>query len=97
MSQQSLRLAVNGLMNPMTKPQLQLVSDHAVPGQAARLGAHELHGLADRLTVALRAGRGDRARAMLRQLRLSPIGIAAIATWMTRQGVSEADILKLVA
>lgn len=84
-------------MNTLIKTKLQLVADNPGPARPVRLDARALHSLADKLAGTLRAGRSDLARATVRQLSLSPIGIAAVATWMLRQGVSEADILRLVA
>lgn len=84
-------------MKTAIKTQLQLVSDNPGPSSPARLDARTLHSLADKLAGAVHAGRGDLARILMRQLCLPPIGIAAVATWMVRQGVSEADVLKLVA
>ena len=76
---------------------LKLVADNPQPGRHERLSAHGLHRLADQFLRDIRAGRVAKARGIAFELHLPPIGIAAIATWMTRAGASEAEILSVVA
>ena len=76
---------------------LKLVSDNPVFVSGARLNGRALHQLADMLTEEVRAGRYDLARFLASLHKLSPFAIAVVATWMTRAGLSEADILSIVA
>lgn len=75
---------------------LKLVADNPVSAPTGRLSGRELHLLADMLTAEVQAGRSEAARFLASLQKLSPFGIALIATWMTRAGLSEAEILDVV-
>lgn len=75
---------------------LKLVADNPVSAPPGRLNGRELHQLADMLTSEVQAGRSEAARFLASLQKLSPFGIAVIATWMTRAGLSEAEILEVV-
>ncbi len=75
---------------------LKLVSDNPGSVSSARLDGRALHQLADVLTEEVRAGRFELAHFLAALQKLSPFGIAVIATWMTRAGLSEAEILNVV-
>lgn len=76
---------------------LKLVADNSRPALGGRLDARSLHRLADQFLRDIRAGRIAKARSIAAEQHLPPIGIAAIATWMSRAGASEAEILSIVA
>lgn len=75
---------------------LKLVSDHPVSAPTPRLNGRELHQLADILSAEVRAGHRELAHCLVAMQKLSPFGIAVIATWMTKAGLSEAEILDVV-
>ncbi len=75
---------------------LKLVSDNQSPVPRGRPDARTLHQLADKLTEEVQAGHYEVARVLASFYELSPFGIAIIATWMTKAGLSEVDILKVV-
>lgn len=75
---------------------LKLVSDHPVSAPTARLNGRELHQLADMLINEVKAGRLEVARFLASLQRLSPFAIAVIATWMTKAGLDETQILNVV-
>ncbi len=75
---------------------LKLVSDNKSHAVRGRLDGRALHQLADRLTEEVRANRYEVARLLASLHNLSPFGIAIVATWMTKAGLSEADILTVV-
>jgi hypothetical protein len=76
---------------------LKLVSQNAMATSHGRLDGLALHRLADRLTKEIKSGHSEMAHALASLQNLSPFAIAIIATWMTRAGLSERDILKAVA
>ena len=75
---------------------LKLVVANEQPVTQGRLTAQGLHQLADQFIRDIRAGRLTKARGVASELHLPPIGIAAVATWMSRAGASEAEILSVV-
>lgn len=75
---------------------LKLVSDHPRSTPRARLDGPALHRLADELTEEIQAGHSSIAHALASFQNLSPFAIAIIATWMTRAGISGAEILDAV-
>lgn len=78
---------------------LKLVShnpDKPASSPIARLDGRALHSLADMLTAEVQAGHSDLAHVLASLQRLSPFAIAVVASWMTRAGLSEAEILKVV-
>ena len=75
---------------------LKLVSDNRILVPSVRLNGRELHQLADRLTEEVQAGHVEVAHVLASVQRLSPFGIAVIATWMTKAGLSEAEIMGVV-
>lgn len=78
------------------KNALRVVAGNPESTSKGRIDAHSLHRLANQFLRDIRAGRLVKARGIIAESRLSPIGIAAIATWMTRAGASEAEILSVV-
>ena len=80
----------------MTSP-LKLVAVNNQPEKRERLTARGLHQLADQFIRDVRAGRIAKARGVASERHLPPIGIAAVAMWMARAGMSEAEILSVVA
>lgn len=75
---------------------LKLVSDHPVAASSVRPNGQALHQLADRMTAEVQAGRFEVARALVSPQNLSPFGIAIVATWMAKAGLSEGEILNAV-
>lgn len=75
---------------------LKLVSENEISTPNARLDGRALHRLADRLTEEVHAGRYEVAHLLASLQKLSPFGIAIVATWMTRAGLSESDILNVM-
>lgn len=77
--------------------QLRLASSNAHPAPGRKLSIVALHRLAERLIGQVRTGKAAQAHAMIAKERLSPLGIAVLATWMYRAGLSEGQILEVVA
>lgn len=75
---------------------LKLVSDHPIAVRPGRLNGRELHQLSDMLTAEVQAGRPEAARFLAALQKLSPFAIAIIASWMSKAGLSEAQILNVV-
>ncbi len=75
---------------------LKLVSSRPSSASATRLSGQELHHLADVLTEEVKAGRPDVARFLASIPGLSPFAIAVVASWMTKAGLSETQILNVV-
>lgn len=75
---------------------LRLVADNPSSISQPRLDGRALHDLADRLTAQVQAGHANYAQVLVSLQKLSPLGIATIATWMVRAGLSEAEILNVV-
>lgn len=75
---------------------LKLVSDHPVPAPSVRPDGRALHQLADRMTAEVLAGHSEAAHALASLQNLSPFGIAIVATWMAKAGLSEREILNTV-
>jgi alkylhydroperoxidase family enzyme len=78
------------------KTHLKLVSDNPIPGSNFRPDGRALHQLADRLTEEIHAGHPEDAHFLASLQKLSPFGVAVVATWMAKAGVSEAEILEVV-
>ena len=78
------------------KTSLRLVSSNPCSQPHERLSARGLHLLADQCTHEVQAGRTEAARFLACKWHLPPIGIAALATWMTHAGLSEDEILRVV-
>lgn len=77
--------------------QLRLVADNPHVVSRDRADGTALRQLAERLILAVRVGGAEAARRAAASERLSPIGIAAVAAWMVRAGVSEREILRVIA
>ena len=75
---------------------LKLVSDNPTPLPRVRPDGRALHRLADRLTEEVQAGHPELAQVVASFQHLSPFGVAIVATWMTRAGLSETEILDVV-
>jgi hypothetical protein len=75
---------------------LKLVSDNPISASGGRLDGRALHQLADRLTEEIQTGHSKVARVLASLEHLSPFGVAIVATWMTKAGLSEAEILEVV-
>jgi len=76
--------------------QLVLASVNTNPVLQSRLDGRALHDLADRLTEQVQAGHPELAQVIPAFENLSPFGIAIVATWMSRAGLSEKQILEVV-
>jgi len=75
---------------------LRLVSDNPDPWPSVRLDARALHRLADRLTAEIRAGHYEAAHRLVFRQKLSPFGVAIVATWMNKAGLGEGEILDVL-
>ncbi len=75
---------------------LQLVSANPHPKLHSRLNGPALHQLADRLTEQVRQGHPEFAQVIAAFENLNPLGVAVVATWMTRAGLSEEQIIEVV-
>jgi hypothetical protein len=75
---------------------LRLVVDNPEATVRGHLRGAALHQLADCLTMAVRSGDAVAVRAEVRRAELPPICIAAVATWMLRAGLDEAEILSVM-
>jgi hypothetical protein len=76
---------------------LKLVSDNPTPPLRIRPDGRALHRLADRLTEEIQAGHPELAQVVASFQHLSPFDVAIVATWMTKAGLSETEILEVVA
>lgn len=75
---------------------LRLVADNPALSPGVRLDGRALHLLADVLTEKVQAGHYEGAHVLATLQKLSPFGIAVVATWMAKAGLSETDILNVV-
>ncbi|MFZ4535605.1 hypothetical protein [Propionivibrio sp.] len=78
------------------KNHLKIVSVNPNSVSSTRLNGCALHQLADRLIEEIKAGHSRNAHILASLQNLSPFAIAVVATWMTKAGLSEADILNTV-
>jgi hypothetical protein len=76
---------------------LRLVANNRISGTRVRVDGRALHALADRLTEEIQCGRREAAHVLASRQHLSPFGVAIVATWMVKAGVSEAEIIGVVA
>ena len=71
-----------------------------VAGNPSACGTHlngrELHTLADDLTKQVRTGNTLLAHRIASRAHLNPLNISILATWMSRSGLSEEQILQVV-
>jgi hypothetical protein len=81
----------------MMSTQLRLVAVNPNPVRRQQVTAVGLHVLADHLTTQVRLGNADVAHVIAAHERLNPLGIAVVATWMSRAGLSEDQIIRVVA
>ena len=79
------------------KAQLRLASNNAHPAPSRKISIAALHQLAERLIGQVRNGNAIQAHATILNEHLNPLGIAVLATWMYRAGLSEDQILAVVA
>lgn len=75
---------------------LRLVASNTRSTGCRRVDAATLHRLADHLTAQVQAGNDRQAHALVVNQQLNPIGVAAVATWMSRAGLSESQILAVI-
>lgn len=81
----------------MMHPRLQLVSSNPYRGLCCyRLDGQTLHRLADRLTAQVQAGNTQFAHVIAAIENLTPFGVAVVAMWMWRAGLSEQQILDVM-
>lgn len=76
--------------------QLQLVWNNPRPQPCLRMGLSMLRFLADALAEEIRAGQIDAARGLAAIHHLSPLALAVVATRMSRHGITEEDVLRIV-
>ena len=76
---------------------LSLVSVNPRPVRGRQHDPAALHRLADRLTDHVQAGHAGAAHVIARAEQLNPMDTATIATWMARAGLSETQILAVMA
>jgi hypothetical protein len=91
-------MAVNGVSDQETimKAKLRLASNNTHPAPGRKISIAALHQLAERLIGQVRKGNSRQAHAAITDEHLNPLGIAVIATWMYRAGLSEDQILAIV-
>jgi hypothetical protein len=77
--------------------QLRLVAANPNPEPRQRMTGVALHRLADCLTTQVQIGNSDAAHRIAADEHLSPLGIAVVATWMCRAGLTEDQIIRVVA
>lgn len=75
---------------------LRLIQSNSQPAPHRRHDGPALHQLADRLTEQVQAGNPELAHVVAALENLNPFGVAVVATWMARAGVSEEQILDVV-
>lgn len=92
-------MAVNGVSDQETimKAKLRLASNNTHPAPGRKISIAALHQLAERLIGLVRAGNALQAHTAIDNEQLSPLGIAVLATWLYRAGLSEDQILAVVA
>lgn len=78
------------------KPQLRLASNNSHPTRGRKLSVAALHQLAERLIGQVQCGNARQAHAAITNEHLHPLGIAVVATWMYRAGLSEDQIIAIV-
>ncbi len=78
------------------KSQLKLASNNSHPAPGRKISISALHQLAERLIGQIQTGHAAQAHAAISDEHLNPLGIAVIATWMYRAGLSEDQILAVV-
>ena len=76
---------------------LRVITGNPAVVRRAHLNGRELHGLADSLSKQVQAGNTMAARLVASRADLNPLSISVLATWMTRSGLSEEQILQVVA
>ena len=76
---------------------LRVITGNPAVVRRAHLNGRELHGLADNLSRQVQAGNTMAARLVASRADLNPLSISVLATWMTRSGLSEEQILQVVA
>lgn len=79
------------------RAQLRIVSSNPHPLYCHHSSGAALRRLADRLTRLVRSGNSCLAHATVACEHLNPLGIAVVATWMYRAGLSEDQILAVMA
>lgn len=76
---------------------LKVIAGNPAAVRGAHLNGKELHWLADSLTSLVLTGSPQVAHRIASRVRLNPLSISLLATWMSRSGLSEEQILQVVA
>jgi hypothetical protein len=76
--------------------QLKIVAGNPSVVRGAHLNGQELHLLAEFLTKQVQAGNTLVAHLIASLAHLNPLNISVLATWMSRAGLSERQILRVV-
>jgi hypothetical protein len=77
--------------------QLKVIPCNPTAVRGQHLNGKELHWLADSLTDLVRTGNPQLAQLIASRAHLNPLNISMLATWMSRAGLSEDQILQVVA
>jgi hypothetical protein len=75
---------------------LRIVAGNPSVVREAYLNGQELHTLADFLTKQVQTGNTLLAHLVASRAHLNPLNISVLATWMSRAGLSERQILQVV-
>jgi len=78
------------------RTQLKVIAGNPSVVRGDHLNSRELHGLADNLTNLVQAGCPQIAHTVASRANLNPLNISVLATWMSRAGLSERQILQVV-
>jgi hypothetical protein len=76
---------------------LRVIAGNPSVVRGPHLNGRELHWLADSLTTQVQAGNTFLAHLIASRANLNPLNISVLATWMSRSGLSEHQILEVVA
>jgi hypothetical protein len=76
--------------------QLKIVAGNPSAVRGSHLNGQELHTLADFLTKQVQAGDTLMAHLVASRAHINPLNISVLATWMSRAGLSERQILQVV-
>ncbi len=75
---------------------LRIVTGNPSVVRGMHLNGQELHTLADYLTKQVLTGNTLLAHLIASRAHLNPLNISVLATWMSRSGLSERQILQVV-
>jgi hypothetical protein len=79
------------------RAQLKVIAGNPAAVRGAHLNGKELHWLADSLTSLVQTGNSQVAQQIASRVQLNPLNISVLTTWMNRSGLSEEQILQVVA